>query len=116
MAMTLVTPGEERIGSYEAALERGWSADNVRGKVAAGEELERLRTICRPFSRVWWTAKQWAAQLRGSCGAVRLACAVRLHARPALSHRVRIKSPILSIERTPKSQLRCLSAAAQVRR
>ena len=29
--------------SYVAALERGWSADNVRGEVAAREELEQIR-------------------------------------------------------------------------
>jgi predicted acetyltransferase len=28
--------------SYRAALERGWSPDNVRGKVAAAEELRKI--------------------------------------------------------------------------
>jgi len=45
----LVTPTEDHIESYEAALVRGWSADNVRGKVAAAEELERLRSDPRSF-------------------------------------------------------------------
>jgi predicted acetyltransferase len=49
MAMNLVTPSEEHIGSYEAALERGWSADNVRGKVAGDEELARLRSDPQTF-------------------------------------------------------------------
>ena len=47
--MILVTPGTEHIASYEAALEQGWSADNVRGEVAAGEELARLRSDPRAF-------------------------------------------------------------------
>ena len=42
--MDLVTPSEEHLASYTAALEQGWSADNVRGKVAANEELTRLRS------------------------------------------------------------------------
>ncbi len=47
--MKLVVPTEEHIGSYQAALQRGWSADNVRGKVAADEELARLRCDPRAF-------------------------------------------------------------------
>jgi predicted acetyltransferase len=43
-AVELVTPTAEHLPSYESALESGWSADNVRGKVAAGEELTRLRS------------------------------------------------------------------------
>jgi len=49
IAVKLVTPTEDHIESYEAALVRGWSADNVRGKVAAAEELERLRSDPRSF-------------------------------------------------------------------
>ena len=37
--MQLVRPEPEHLSSYVAALERGWSADNVRGLVAAQEEL-----------------------------------------------------------------------------
>jgi predicted acetyltransferase len=47
--MKLVTPSVEHLASYEAALERGWSADNVRGKVAAGEEFTRLRADRKAF-------------------------------------------------------------------
>ena len=47
--MDLVTPNEEHLASYQAALELGWSADNVRGKVAAGEELARLCSDPRAF-------------------------------------------------------------------
>ena len=47
--MDLVTPDTDHIASYEAALERGWSADSVRGKVAAAEELSRLRSDPRAF-------------------------------------------------------------------
>lgn len=39
MSVQLVRPGREHLASYVAALERGWSADNVRGEVATREEL-----------------------------------------------------------------------------
>src|SRR5258708_39084501 len=42
MEMTLVWPARQYLPSYVAALERGWSPDNVRGSVAAQEELERI--------------------------------------------------------------------------
>jgi predicted acetyltransferase len=41
--MELIRPRAEHLASYVAALESGWSADNVRGAPAAVEELERLR-------------------------------------------------------------------------
>lgn len=41
-ALTLVWPAHEYLPSYVAALERGWSADNLRGKKAADEELESI--------------------------------------------------------------------------
>lgn len=41
-SVQLVRPELEHLGSYVAALERGWSADNVRGQAAAEEELERI--------------------------------------------------------------------------
>ena len=40
--MQLVWPSAEHLPSYIAALQSGWSADNVRGAVAAAEELERI--------------------------------------------------------------------------
>ena len=40
--MELVRPETQHLASYTAALERGWSADNVRGAVAAQEELTRI--------------------------------------------------------------------------
>lgn len=40
--MQLVWPAAEHLPSYIAALQSGWSADNVRGAVAAAEELERI--------------------------------------------------------------------------
>ena len=40
--MKLVWPTQEYLPSYVAALERGWSPDNVRGGVAAQEELTRI--------------------------------------------------------------------------
>lgn len=39
----LIVPTEAQLASLEAALERGWSADTVRGAAAAAEELERVR-------------------------------------------------------------------------
>lgn len=41
-AMQLVRPGPQHLAEYKAALERGWSADNLRGAVAAREELDRI--------------------------------------------------------------------------
>ena len=40
--MLLVSPAEFHLPSYLAALKSGWSADNVRGVVAANEELDRI--------------------------------------------------------------------------
>lgn len=40
--MRLVTPSEEYLSSYTAALEQGWAADNMRGKIAADEELAKI--------------------------------------------------------------------------
>lgn len=37
--MQLVRPAPEHLADYRAALERGWSPDNVRGAAAAAEEL-----------------------------------------------------------------------------
>ena len=40
--MHLVWPGPEYLPSYIAALERGWSPDNVLGTTATREELQRI--------------------------------------------------------------------------
>lgn len=40
--LTLVWPSRDYLPSYVAALERGWSPDNVRGDVATREELARI--------------------------------------------------------------------------
>lgn len=40
--MELIWPSEHYLPAYVAALERGWSADNVRGQAAALDELERI--------------------------------------------------------------------------
>lgn len=40
--MKLLWPSREYLPSYIAALERGWSPDNLRGEAAAREELERI--------------------------------------------------------------------------
>jgi predicted acetyltransferase len=40
--MRLVWPAREYLPSYVAALERGWSPDNIRGAVTAQEELVRI--------------------------------------------------------------------------
>ena len=47
--MDLVRPTQEHLASYVAALERGWSADNVRGAAAAREELQRIRADAQAF-------------------------------------------------------------------
>jgi len=40
--LTLVWPAVEYLPGYVDALERGWSADNVRGDAAAREELDHI--------------------------------------------------------------------------
>ncbi len=40
--MQLVRPENQHLESYVHALRRGWSKDNVRGVIAAREELERI--------------------------------------------------------------------------
>jgi predicted acetyltransferase len=47
----LVRPGPEHLAAYTAALQQGWSADNVRGAVAAQEELERIAAAPEDFLR-----------------------------------------------------------------
>jgi predicted acetyltransferase len=42
--MELVWPSQQYLSSYVVALERGWSADNVRGVLAAREELAKIGT------------------------------------------------------------------------
>jgi predicted acetyltransferase len=41
-ALELVWPAERYLPDYVSALERGWSADNIRGEAAAREELEKI--------------------------------------------------------------------------
>jgi predicted acetyltransferase len=41
--MKIAVPAMEHLPGYVDALERGWSADNVRGEAAAREELAKLR-------------------------------------------------------------------------
>lgn len=48
-ALQLVWPSEEHLPSYIAALQKGWSADNLRGKAAADEELESIAEDRRAF-------------------------------------------------------------------
>ncbi len=40
--MQLVTPGHAHLASYADALRRGWSPDNVRGRITADEHLDRI--------------------------------------------------------------------------
>lgn len=47
--MRLVWPSREHLSSYVAALERGWSPDNVRGLAAAHEELAHIRLNADDF-------------------------------------------------------------------
>ena len=42
MSAALVTPAAAQLPAYIAALERGWSPDNVRGKAAADEQLVKI--------------------------------------------------------------------------
>jgi predicted acetyltransferase len=47
--MNLVRPAQEHVASYVAALERGWSADNIRGAAAAAEDLQRIAADVAAF-------------------------------------------------------------------
>ena len=47
--MRLVRPSREYLASYTAALERGWSPDNVRGIEATREELQRIAADADAF-------------------------------------------------------------------
>ena len=47
--MKLVWPSLEYLPSYVDALEREWSPDNVRGQVAAQEELARIGADANAF-------------------------------------------------------------------
>ena len=40
--MQLVWPAKAYLSGYAAALTRGWSPDNIRGKTAADEQLEKI--------------------------------------------------------------------------
>jgi predicted acetyltransferase len=51
MNMHLVWPAAEHLPSYAAALQRGWSPDNLRGEAAAREELERIARDPEEFLR-----------------------------------------------------------------
>jgi predicted acetyltransferase len=47
--MELVKPSMEYLASYREALLKGWSPDNVRGRAAAEEQLERIAADPRSF-------------------------------------------------------------------
>ena len=51
LVMHLVWPAAEYLPSYKAALERGWSPDNLRGEAAAREELTRIAADPEGFLR-----------------------------------------------------------------
>jgi predicted acetyltransferase len=48
-AMELVWPARQYLPGYVAALERGWPADNLRGELAAREELKRIAADADAF-------------------------------------------------------------------
>ncbi len=50
--MRLVAPAAEHLASYEAALRRGWSPDNIRLEVAIAEELGRIASDPADFLAV----------------------------------------------------------------
>jgi predicted acetyltransferase len=47
--MQLVRPTLDHLSAYTAALQRGWSADNVRGAAAAAEELTLIEADSAAF-------------------------------------------------------------------
>src|SRR4051794_8919378 len=50
--LSLVWPAREYVPGYVDALQRGWSPDNLRGLVAAQEELLRIRDDIEGFLAV----------------------------------------------------------------
>ena len=48
-ALELVRPSVEHLPGYVAALQRGWSADNLRGAAAAAEELAHIAADAAEF-------------------------------------------------------------------
>jgi len=56
----LVRPTLDRLPSYQTALERGWSGDNLRGEAAAREELARIAEDAGAF-----VAQQTDREARG---------------------------------------------------
>jgi len=61
--MELVWPAAEHLASYVAALERGWSADNVRGALQLAKNSRRSMRTHISSSLRWSTAKQRVTQL-----------------------------------------------------
>jgi predicted acetyltransferase len=49
--MQLLAPSEDCLPSYVAALRRGWSPNNERGRAAAEEELEQIELDAKGFIR-----------------------------------------------------------------
>ena len=49
MTFELVAPTREHLPRYVAALERGWSPDNLRGAAATAEQLEQIRADADAF-------------------------------------------------------------------
>jgi predicted acetyltransferase len=49
MSLELVRPERAHLASYQAALQRGWSPDNVRLDVAIAEELGKITTDADGF-------------------------------------------------------------------
>lgn len=47
--LRLIRPSLETLPAYVAALQRGWSSDNVRGKAAADEQLALIETDAARF-------------------------------------------------------------------
>lgn len=47
--MHLVRPTHAHLGAYTAALQRGWSPDNIRGAAAARDELTRIAADADDF-------------------------------------------------------------------
>src|SRR5438876_1094655 len=48
-ALQLITPAMDCLPGYAAALRRGWSPDNVRGEIAAREQLAKIESDAPAF-------------------------------------------------------------------
>ena len=95
--MTLVWPSQEYLAGYVAALKLGWSADNVRGRDAADEELAKIAADASAFRYVEITtdldnvASQRVIEANGGRLVERFTKPAQFGSRPGLRYRIHFR-------------------------